>query len=234
LNNYSAKGGHPLIDIMFNSRQTNSSLHPGNSDDISLFNTNLDHSQRKALTFALSREDIAIIHGPPGTGKTTTVVELILQVIARGVKVLACAPSNVAVDNLVEQLAQTSVKVIRLGHPARLSSAAQAHCLDAVLAMSEQMTIVKDVRKEMDAMLGKKYKSKDKSERANFTKEIRLLKKELQDREQRAIKEIIEEADVVLSTNTGATSEGPLRWLKKNHFGLVVIDEASQVSVEII
>ena len=88
LNRYSIKGGHPLIDIMFNRRPiTPSRLHSFDCDDIHLFNTNLDHSQRKALAFALSREDIAIIHGPPGTGKTTTVVELILQVVARGSKV---------------------------------------------------------------------------------------------------------------------------------------------------
>jgi ATP-dependent RNA/DNA helicase IGHMBP2 len=57
---------------------------------------------------------------PPGTGKTTTVVEFIAQCARAGKKVLACAPSNIAVDNLVERLAACKIRVIRLGHPARL------------------------------------------------------------------------------------------------------------------
>src|SRR5205807_1402462 len=64
----------------------------------------LNTSQQEAVQFALSAHDLAIIHGPPGTGKTTTVVELIRQAVRRGDKVLACAPSNLAVDNLLERL----------------------------------------------------------------------------------------------------------------------------------
>ena len=62
----------------------------------------LNPSQQNAIQFALSARDVAIIHGPPGTGKTTSVVAFIRQAVARGEKVLACAPSNTAVDNLLE------------------------------------------------------------------------------------------------------------------------------------
>ena len=68
------------------------------------FQTSLNQSQQEAVRFALSANDLAIIHGPPGTGKTTTVVELIVQAVERGQQVLACAPSNTAVDNLLERL----------------------------------------------------------------------------------------------------------------------------------
>ena len=78
------------------------------------FNAELNESQQVAIRFALSASDVAIIHGPPGTGKTTTIVELICQAIAKGQKVLACAPSNTAVDNLLEKLVDARQKAVRL------------------------------------------------------------------------------------------------------------------------
>src|SRR5258708_16001986 len=67
---------------------------------LTCLNENLNATQQAAVRFALAAEDLAIIHGPPGTGKTTAVVELIRQIVLRGQTVLACAPSNLAVDNL--------------------------------------------------------------------------------------------------------------------------------------
>src|SRR5205807_6250584 len=93
----------------------------------------LDPSQQEAVRFALSAQDLAIIHGPPGTGKTTTLVELIRQAVARGDKVLACAPSNLAVDNLLERLVAAGERVVRLGHPARVLPELQGHTLDLMV-----------------------------------------------------------------------------------------------------
>ncbi|GFY58038.1 DNA-binding protein SMUBP-2 [Trichonephila inaurata madagascariensis] len=87
--------------------------------DISFYSPNLNHQQKAAVVFAMLQKEIAIIHGPPGTGKTTTVVECILQALSQNLKVLACAPSNVAVDNLVHHLAGYRLKMIRLGHSFR-------------------------------------------------------------------------------------------------------------------
>src|SRR5205823_12371508 len=90
----------------------------------------LNQSQEEAVRFALAARDIAIVHGPPGTGKTTAVVELIRQAVRRGERVLACAPSNLAVDNLLERLLGFGEQAIRLGHPARVLPALRAHTLD--------------------------------------------------------------------------------------------------------
>uniref|UniRef100_A0A8C8Y180 DNA-binding protein SMUBP-2 n=1 Tax=Panthera leo TaxID=9689 RepID=A0A8C8Y180_PANLE len=189
-------------------------------------NTSLDASQKEAVSFALSQKELAIIHGPPGTGKTTTVVEIILQAVRRGLKVLCCAPSNVAVDNLAERLARCQQKVLRLGHPARLLDCIQQHSLDAVLARSDSAQIVADIRKDIDQL--KNRQTQDKREKSSFWNEIKLLRKELKEREEAAMLESLRSAAVVLATNTGASPDGPLKLLPDGHFDVVVIDECAQ------
>uniref|UniRef100_A0A8C1LG00 Immunoglobulin mu DNA binding protein 2 n=1 Tax=Cyprinus carpio TaxID=7962 RepID=A0A8C1LG00_CYPCA len=191
-------------------------------------NTGLDNSQKEAVTFAISQKDVAIIHGPPGTGKTTTVVEVVLQAVKQKQKVLCCAPSNVAVDNLVERLAKSKVKVLRLGHPARLLESIQKHSLDAVLAHSDNTNIISDIRKDMDKAFNEMKKARDKGQRSNLRLEIKELRRELRTREELAITQILKRADVILATNTGASDDGPLKHLPTDHFDLVVIDECAQ------
>src|SRR5947199_9917618 len=93
----------------------------------------LNESQREAVRFALAAPDPARIHGPPGTGKTTTVVELIRQAVRRGDKVLVCAPSNLAVDNLLERLLAHGEQAVRLGHPARVLPQLRDNTLDVMV-----------------------------------------------------------------------------------------------------
>ena len=114
-------------------------------------NEGLNESQKEAIKFALLQRELAVIHGPPGTGKTTTIVEYIFQEVKSGNKVLACAPSNVAVDNLVKKLAEVSgthqrkIRIVRLGHPARVQSMLQKHSLDAIISQSDETQLVQDV-----------------------------------------------------------------------------------------
>ena len=112
------------------------------------FKANLNPSQRAAVEFALSARDVAIIHGPPGTGKTTTVVELIRQAVARGAKVLACAPSNMGVDNLLERLLSAGVRAVRLGHPARVSPELRTHTLDLLVEAHPDLRVARQLEKE--------------------------------------------------------------------------------------
>lgn len=225
LNGYRNGPAASLIHVLFGDAQPSSHSQ---LNAFEFFNSELDDSQREAVSFALSQRELAVIHGPPGTGKTTTVVEIILQAVKQGQKVLCCAPSNVAVDNLVERLARCKAKVLRLGHPARLLESIQKHSLDAVLAQSDNADIIADIRKDIDkALVGMKKKS-EKGERGNFRREIGELKKELKSRETAAIAQILKSADVVLSTNTGACDDGPLKFLPAEHFDWVVIDECAQ------
>ncbi|XP_073327807.1 DNA-binding protein SMUBP-2 [Pagrus major] len=225
LNGYGNGPAGNLINVLFGDSKPSCQSQP---NEVEFFNSNLDDSQKEAVTFTLSQRELAVIHGPPGTGKTTTVVEIILQAVKQGQKVLCCAPSNVAVDNLVERLARCKAKVLRLGHPARLLESIQKHSLDAILAQSDNANIITDIRKDIDkAFMGMK-KMREKGERVNFKREIGELRKELKTREATAITQILKGADVVLATNTGACHDGPLKYLPAEHFDWVVIDECAQ------
>ncbi|XP_010113697.1 PREDICTED: DNA-binding protein SMUBP-2, partial [Chlamydotis macqueenii] len=225
LQQYHSGPASELINVLFFSSDpsTFSETKP-----LKLYNDSLDASQREAISFSLAQRELAIIHGPPGTGKTTTLVEIILQAAQQGLKVLCCAPSNVAVDNLVERLAGYKARILRLGHPARLLEPIQRHSLDAVLARGDNAQIVADIRKDIDQAFAKTKKAQDKGERSHFLGEIKALRKELKEREETAMAAALTHASVVLATNTGASSDGPLKLLPENHFDLVVIDECAQ------
>ena len=99
-------------------------------EEIEFFNAELNENQQKAVLKSLAAHDFFVIHGPPGTGKTITCVEVIIQLVKRGYKILAAADSNVAVDNLVERLDKHRVEVVRIGHPARVIASLRRRSLD--------------------------------------------------------------------------------------------------------
>lgn len=188
------------------------------------FNLNLDHSQKAAISKALLSRNIFLLHGPPGTGKTTTVVEIILQEVKRGSKILACAASNIAVDNIVERLLPYRVKLVRLGHPARLLPQVLESALDAQVLRGDNSALANDIRKEMKALNSKLLRAKDKNTKRDIRKELRTLAKEERKRQQLAVTDVIKNADVVLATLTGASSHK----LDTTTFDMVIIDEAAQ------
>ena len=124
-----------------------------------------------------------MIHGPPGTGKTTTVVELILQTVKlQQSKVLACAPSNIAVDNIIERLhvMNPKLRIVRIGHPARLLESVQQFCLDALVANSaDYASSTQTVKKDIQKLTLKLAKAKTKTEKIDIYAEYKALRKDL-------------------------------------------------------
>jgi superfamily I DNA and/or RNA helicase len=187
----------------------------------------LNASQRAAIEFALSAEDLAIIHGPPGTGKTTSVVAFIREAVLRGEKVLACAPSNTAVDNLLERLVDMQLQVVRVGHPARVKEQLRTHSLDALVEAHDNMRVVKDLLREAEEL----YRKADRFTRAkpapgakqDWRREARQLKYESRQLERQAIDHVLDRADVICAT----TSIDDLV-LGERTFDWVVVDEACQ------
>ena len=190
----------------------------------------LNDSQQQAVEFSLSAQDLAIIHGPPGTVKTTTVVELIRQTVAGGERVLACAPSNTAVDNLLERLVTAGEPAVRLGHPARVLEVVRAHTLDALVEKHDAWPLIQEMQREAE-QLSRKARRFTRGRPAPGQKyqqrqEARELRKHARMMERQAVNEIIAGARVIC-----ATVSFDFSILEEHAFDLLVIDEACQ-SVE--
>ncbi|KAI9599086.1 P-loop containing nucleoside triphosphate hydrolase protein [Syncephalis fuscata] len=186
--------------------------------------SSLNKSQRAAVELAISADNLALVHGPPGTGKTYTLTEIIRQFVMRKKRVLVCGPSNISVDNLAERLAPHGIPMIRLGHPARALPSIVEHTLDAQTRISDSGAVLQDVRRDMDAALARLPRCKKGSERRSIYGELRQLRKEYRRREAKLVTELMSNASVVISTLSGADS----RRLQGQAFDVVVIDEAAQ------
>ena len=188
----------------------------------------LNDSQHQAVQSAMAAQDVAIIHGPPGTGKTRTVAELIRQAVARGEKVLACAPSNLAVDNLLERLVVAGEKAIRLGHPARVLPELQQHTLDLLVDAHPDVALARRLIKEAGALQDRASRyTRAKplpGARQAMRQEARALLADAQRIEDQLVKHLLDSATVVCCTLTGIDS----RVLGERQFDLAVIDEAAQ------
>lgn len=143
-----------LRDTMLLNRRRPEALE-GSPEIESWFNQDLDPSQRKAAEDALACRDFHLIQGPPGTGKTMTAIEIIQQAASRDMKILATADSNVAVDNLVERLADSSTEAIRVGHPARVSPLLREHTLDYRVLDHEDYEKAQNLRGKADSLKDK-------------------------------------------------------------------------------
>lgn len=194
------------------------------------FNEHLDNSQQAAVRFALTVEDVGIIHGPPGTGKTTAVVELIRQAVRRGQRVLACAPSNLGVDNLFERLLAAGEKVVRLGHPARVMPALRNHTLDLLAETHPDVHLAEKLRRDAHVL----FRQADRHTRVRpapgakqaARQEARDMLREARQLENAAVAHILDSMDIICATLTGLDDS----LLGRRHFDLGVIDEASQAT----
>ncbi|CEG77559.1 hypothetical protein RMATCC62417_12286 [Rhizopus microsporus] len=216
------EGGSGLINVLLGQSDIST---PQRMSDIQFFDETLNGSQKEAVRFALGSNEIALVHGPPGTGKTYTLVEIIRQlVVNQGQRVLVCGPSNISVDNLVERLAQHRLQVVRVGHPARVLPTVIDHTLDVITRTCDSGRIVADIRKEMDDTLAKIGKSKNRAERRAMYSLMKDLRKDYRVRERKVIDEVLTNAQVTISTLNGAASRNMIN----REFDVVVIDEATQ------
>lgn len=188
----------------------------------------LNDSQWGAVENALRANDVAIIHGPPGTGKTVTLAHLIKSLVDRGEKVLACAPSNLAVDNLMLRAMAQGVKAVRLGHPARVSETLHDATLDYLARSHPDAKLAEKLIKEGQAKLrsaGRYTRAKPApGEKAAMRDEARGLFDDAQRMQRQTLDQILSEASLLCATLTGVDDD----LLAGRTFDTVVIDEACQ------
>ncbi|MEJ7601944.1 MAG: AAA domain-containing protein [Kofleriaceae bacterium] len=189
------------------------------------FDAALDQRQCAAVDAALRSGDIALIHGPPGTGKTRTLVEVVRQRVARGERVICAAPSNTAVDNLGIRLAEVGIRTVRLGHPARISPALAGLTLDAQVDADGATRLAREWRDRARA-LRKAAAGRYGAEAKALWTEARSLDRDAGREIANAERAILARAQVVLATCVGC--DHPL--LGETMFDCVVVDEATQAS----
>jgi predicted DNA helicase len=190
----------------------------------------LNESQNKAVNKVLEAEDVAIIHGPPGTGKTTTLVEAIIQVLDEEEQVMVCAPSNTAIDLITEKLAQRNVRVLRIGNPARINEEQLRHTIDMQVTGHRDYKKIKELRKSANELrnMALKYKRQygrtEREQRKMVMREARKMADEAGAIEDYITNDLIDKARVITCTLVGSVSPA----IKERTYSTIFIDEAAQ------
>ena len=190
----------------------------------------LNDSQNEALNKVLSAKQVAIIHGPPGTGKTTTLIQAIIETLKTENQILVCAPSNAAVDLVAEKLHQQQISVVRVGHPARVTKELLSTTLDTRITVHARYKELKSLRKSADEYrnLGHKYKRNfghsEREQRRLMLMEAKRFKAEANLLSDYIKDDILTKSRVICTTLVGANNMA----LKGRHFTTVFIDEAAQ------
>lgn len=206
------------------------------TERVTFFDSKLNDSQKNAISFAIHDSPLTIIHGPPGTGKTYTLIELIKQLVFHnGERVLVCGPSNISVDLILERLSPNfssgteeskkkktrkvkhstmdTQKLIRIGHPARLLSKNLKHSLEVLSKgnfdsrASDNKMLLKDIENDIASTLAKIKKCKNYGERRLLWSDIKQYRKELRSRERKIVQDLLVGSKVILSTLHGAGSQ---------------------------
>lgn len=190
----------------------------------------LNQSQQQAVSAIIDNEDIVIVHGPPGTGKTTTLVEAIVELTRSGEKILVSAPSNTAVDNIAKGLIRKGINVLRVGNTSKVDEAVFPHTPEGRLTNSKQLKEIKQLRiraEEFRKMALKYKRSFGKAEREQrnlLFKEVKNIRAEIKQLQAYNEEKLLTEAQVILGTPIGLYDAN----LKQLRFHTLVIDEAGQ------
>ncbi len=179
----------------------------------------LNPTQEKAVNEVLRAKDVAVVHGPPGTGKTTTLVEAINETLMRESQVLVCAQSNMAVDWISEKLVDRGISVLRIGNPTRVNDKMLSFTYERRFEAHPDYTTLWSIRKAI-----RELRSQHKRGSESFHQKMDRLKSRATELEIRINAELFGEARVIASTLVGADN----RLLMGQKFGTVFIDEAAQ------
>lgn len=190
----------------------------------------LNPSQNEALGNILSAQDVAIVHGPPGTGKTTTLVEAIKLTLQAENQVLVTAPSNTAVDLLAFRLLAKGLGVLRIGNPARFEEELGPYSLEGQIAQHSDYRFLKKLRRDSEEMrrMAQKYKRSfgpsEREQRRLLYAEANRMRDEAMALEKYIVDDLLRQAQVIAATLVGSVN----KYIRYRRFSTVFIDEAAQ------
>ena len=179
----------------------------------------LNQTQEDAVNMVLRAKDVAIVHGPPGTGKTTTLVEAIRETLMRESQVLVCAQSNMAVDWISEKLVDRGINVLRIGNPTRVNDKMLSFTYERRFESHPDYPHLWAIRKAIRELRTHRKRGDEK-----YHQKLESLKSRATELEIRINNELFSEARVIASTLVGAAN----RLLDGQKFGTLFIDEAAQ------
>lgn len=181
----------------------------------------LNATQEEAVNKVLHAKDVAIVHGPPGTGKTTTLVEAVYETLHRENQVLVCAQSNMAVDWISEKLVDRGVSVLRIGNPSRVNDKMLSFTYERRIESHPDYPQLWSIRKAIRELYARSRKG---AEREAVRQKINSLKDRATELEIRINESLFSEARVIACTLVGSAN----RLLTGQKFGTLFIDEAAQ------
>lgn len=180
----------------------------------------LNTSQEQAVNKVLHAKDVAIVHGPPGTGKTTTLVEAVYETLHRENQVLVCAQSNMAVDWISEKLVDRGIPVLRIGNPVRVNDKMLSFTYEHRFEAHPDYPLLYSIRSTIRQL----YETRGKGHSQSIKKKINSLRDRAEDLEMRIHDSLFGEARVIACTLSGAAN----KVLFRQHFATLFIDEAAQ------
>lgn len=179
----------------------------------------LNRTQEEAVNKVLRAKDVAIVHGPPGTGKTTTLVEAIYETLRRENQVLVCAQSNMAVDWISEKLVDRGINVLRIGNPTRVNDKMLSFTYERRFEAHPDYELLWAIRKAIRELRAHRKRGDEK-----YHQKLERLKERATEIEVRINAQLFGEARVIACTLVGSAN----RLLEGQKFGTLFIDEAAQ------
>ncbi len=219
-----------LFEQLHEGKKTETAAAIPSAAGISFRNKGLNESQQQAIAAILQNENVTIVHGPPGTGKTTTLVEAICQLTANGEKVLVSAPSNTAVDNIAKGLIKNGIRLLRVGNTSKVDETIFAHTPEGHLSNAKAQKEIKQlkIRAEEFRRMALKYKRSfgkaEREQRNLLFKEVKSIREEIKKLQAYNEEKLFEEAQVIAGTPIGLYDAG----ISHLSFSTLVVDEAGQ------
>ena len=204
--------------------------HNKSTDITHWSNQELNQSQKEAVKAILNSDSITLVHGPPGTGKTTTLIESIIQIIRNGQKVLVSAPSNAAVDHIAQILIQKNIQIIRLGNTIKANEQVWNHTPEGILSkphIGKQLKKLK-IRMEEFRRMAHQYKrhfgKNEREQRKLLIQEMKNLRNDLKNLSNYYLERELAESQVILGTPIGLAD----KLIFNTTFDYLLLDEAAQ------